>query len=243
VAAPSDLAGSATSPVQRAEGGRERGSCLSRSRLFHVEHREDAFDRVENWLGIGLASEQRAELLRFERWLSEEALPAAGIGPAEGCRLFDRHIVDSLAFQVGIPSDARVAVDVGGGVGLPSIPLAIVRPDMEFTLVERSLKRSELASRASRILGLANYSVLAADVSVVDPTYDVALFRASLPVTQAAAALSGIVKPVGVGLLGVSRRSEQPSLPNAPDTVTFAMSREGDGILESPFWLLRMRNV
>jgi 16S rRNA G527 N7-methylase RsmG len=211
--------------------------------MFHVEHGQEAFDRVESWLGIDLASEQRAELLRFERWLSEEAIPAGGIGSAEGGRLFDRHIVDSLAFQVGIPSDARVAVDVGGGVGLPSIPLAIVRPDMEFTLVERSLKRSELASRASRILGLANYSVLAADVSVVDPIYDVALFRASLPVNQAAAALSGIVKPAGVGLLGVSRRSEQPSLSNAPDTVTFAMSREGDGILESPFWLLAMRHV
>ena len=82
-----------------------------------------------------------------------------------------------------------------------------------------------------------------ADTSVVEPAYDVALFRASLPIAQAADALSGIVKPYGTGLLAVSRRSEQPSLPNAPDNVTFVMSREGDGILESPFWLLTMRNV
>lgn len=211
--------------------------------MFHMEHGQAAFDVIGDWLGIDLDSGQRAALIRFERWLAEEALPAGGIGPSERNRLFDRHIVDSLAFQIGIPPDASIAIDVGGGVGLPSIPLAIVRPDLEFVLVERSRKRSELALRASRILGLENYSVTTADVSVVESAYDVALFRASLPIAQAGDALSGIVKPAGTGLFAVSRRSERPSLPNAPDNVTFAMSREGDGILESPFWLLTMRNV
>ena len=211
--------------------------------MFHVEHGHEAFDAIGNWLGIELDSGQRAMLIRFERWLGEEALPAGGIGPSERDRLFDRHIADSLSFQVGIPSDAREAVDVGGGVGLPSIPLAIVRPDIEFTLAERSRKRSELASRAARILGLGNFLARVADVSALDPTYDVALFRASLPIAPAAEALSGIIKSTGTGLLAVSRRLERPSLPNAPDSVTFAMSREGDGILESPFWLLTMRNV
>jgi 16S rRNA (guanine527-N7)-methyltransferase len=211
--------------------------------MFHVEHGDEAFGAIGSWLGIELDSGQRAALIRFERWLGEEALPAGAIGPSERDRLFDRHIADSLSFQVGMPSDARDAVDVGGGVGLPSIPLAIVRPAIEFTLVDRSRKRCELASRAARILGLENLLVRTADVLAVDPNYDVALFRASLPVARAAEVLSGIVKPTGTGLLAVSRRFERPSLPKAPDSVTFAMSREGDGILKSPFWLLTMRNV
>jgi len=211
--------------------------------MFHMEHGQAAFDAIGDWLGIQLDAGQRAALIQFEAWLGEEAIPAGGIGPSERDRLFDRHMVDSLAFQVGIPSDASIVIDVGGGVGLPSIPLAIVRPDVQFALVERSLKRSELAMRASRILGLENYSVTTADVSVVEPEYDVAVFRGSLPIAHAAESLSGIVKPDGTGLFAVSRRSEQPSVPNAPDNVTFAMSREGDGILESPFWLLTMRNV
>ena len=208
-----------------------------------MEHGRAAFDAIGDWLGIDLDAGQRAALIRFESWLGEEALPAGGIGPSERDRLFDRHIVDSLAFQVGIPSDAIIVIDVGGGVGLPSIPLAIMRPDLEFSLVERSRKRSEFALRASRILGLENYSVTTADVSGVEPDYDVAVFRGSLPIAQAAEALSGIVKPAGTGLFAVSRRAERPSLPSAPDSVTFAMSREGDGILESPFWLLTMCNV
>jgi 16S rRNA G527 N7-methylase RsmG len=211
--------------------------------MFHVEHGRKAFDAIEGWLGIGIDTAQRAALIRFERWLNEEALPAGGIGSSERDRLFDRHVVDSLAFQVGIPADARNAVDVGGGVGLPSIPLAIIRPDVDFTLTDRSLKRAELASRAGRILGLENFSARTVDVSAVESLFDVALFRASLPIARAAAAIPGIIKRTGTGLFAISRGTDQPSLPNAPDSVTFAVSREGDGILESPFWLLTMRNV
>jgi 16S rRNA (guanine527-N7)-methyltransferase len=180
-------------------------------------------------------------MLRYERWLEEEAVPAGGIGPAEGDRLFDRHIVDSLVFQVGIPDDARSAVDVGGGVGLPSIPLAIVRPDLTFTLVERSRRRADLAARAGRILGLTNHSVLTKDVSTLEPVFDVALFRASLPILSAAGALSRCLKPSGTGLFAVSRRFDRPAIPSAPEGITFALSREGDRILASPFWLVRMR--
>ncbi|MEN8237768.1 MAG: RsmG family class I SAM-dependent methyltransferase [Actinomycetota bacterium] len=206
-----------------------------------MKHGTDSFEMIEGWLGIGLDAGQRAAIIRFERWLDEEAIPAGGIGPAESDRLFDRHIVDSLAFQLGIPGDARTAVDVGGGVGLPSIPLAIARPDIEFTLVERSRRRTDLATRAARILGLSNYSVLTKDVSAIDVHFDVALFRASLPIVQAANALTLCLDPAGTGLLAVSRQAQRPSLPSAPESITFALSREGDGILASPFWLLKMR--
>ena len=196
---------------------------------------------MENWLGIDLDTDQRVALRRFERWLDEEAAPAGGIGPAEGNRLFDRHIADSLAFQLGIPRNARSVVDVGGGVGLPSSPLAILRPDIEFALVDRSQRRTDLAARAMKILGLSNYSVLTTDVSTLDPSYDVALFRASLPIRLAANAFVTCTKPSGVGLLGVSRKRDRPTVPSAPEGITFALSLEGDRILESPFWLLVMR--
>ena len=209
--------------------------------MFHVEHGSETLDAVERWLGVPISSSQWDSLLRFERWLEQEAVPAGGVGPAEGKRLFDRHIVDSLAFQKGIPERAETAIDIGGGVGLPSIPLAIVRPDIRFTLIDRSQRRTDLASRAARILGLTNYSVLTMDVSHGEPTSDVALFRASLPILPAAEALPRCVAPSGVGLFAVSRHTERPSLPNAPEGITFALSHEGDGVLVSPFWLLTMR--
>ena len=209
--------------------------------MFHVEHGRVTFEAIEKWLGIDIDTEQRAALGRFERWLADEAVPAGGLGPGELDRLFDRHILDSLAFLAALPGHTRTAVDVGGGVGLPSIPLAIVRPDIDFVLVDRSRRRTDLASRAGRILGVRNYAVLTTDISSVEPVYDVALFRASLPIPEAAEALPHCSIRGGTGLLAVSRGTEEPSLPSAPDGVTFAMSREGDGILASPFWLLEMR--
>ena len=196
---------------------------------------------MEKWLGIALDTDQRVALTRFEQWLGEEALPAGGLGPGEADRLFDRHILDSLAFLVGFPGEVTTAVDVGGGVGLPSIPLAIARPGVTFTLVERSRRRAELAARAARIVGLSNYSARAMDVHELDPSYDVALFRASLPISLAAGALVTCITPSGAGLLGVSRRRDRPTVPSAPEGITFALSREGDRVLESPFWLLKMR--
>jgi 16S rRNA G527 N7-methylase RsmG len=209
--------------------------------MFHVKHRTDRFDAISEWLGVGIDETQRTALLRYELWLEEEAMPAGGIGPAEGDRLFDRHIADSMAFLPGIPQDARTVVDIGGGVGLPSIPLAIIQPDLEFALVDRSLRRTDLATRAIRILGLTNYSVLTEDAYALEPTYDVALFRASLPIGQAVEALRYCLRRSGTGLLAVSRQFEEPAIPSEPEGITFTLSREGDRALASPFWLLKMR--
>jgi len=210
--------------------------------MFHVEHGTEAFEAIEDWLGIAIDSGQREKFARLESWLRDEAIPAGGIGRAEHARLFDRHIMDSLAFDVGIPDDARTAVDVGGGVGLPSIPLAILRPDIDFVLVDRSRRRTDLAGRAGRILGLRNHTIINGEISQVDTAYDVALFRASLPISAAATILSRCLDRSGVGLLGVSRQSAEPDIPSAPEGITFALSREGDRVLTSPFWLLTMRN-
>ena len=196
---------------------------------------------MEDWLGIDLDVDQRAALTRFEQWLGEEAVPAGGLGPAEVDRLFDRHILDSLAFLKGFPRKVGDVIDAGGGVGLPSIPLAIVRRDVTFTLVDRSRRRTDLAARAARIVGLANYSVKVVDAHDLDPFYDVALFRASLAIPLAADVVLSSIKPSGVGLLAVSRQRERPTVPSAPEGITFALSREGDRILTSPFWLLTMR--
>ena len=211
------------------------------STVFHVKHGDLSLVDIERWLGIELSAEQEEALVRYQHWLAEEALPAGGIGPGERHRLFDRHIADSLGFLRGIPASAHTVIDVGGGVGLPSIPLAIVRPDLACTLVDRSRRRTELAARAGRILGLANFAVRMSDVAAIETAYDVAVFRASLPIVEAAASLQRVLRPGGVGLLAVSRREGEPNVPKAPPGTTFVLSREGDGVLESPFWLLRMR--
>lgn len=75
------------------------------------------------------------------------------IGPREIGRLWERHILNSIALESLIPEGCRVA-DVGSGARLPGIPLAILRPDLEMTLIEPMLRRSNFLTEALDELGL-----------------------------------------------------------------------------------------
>ena len=75
------------------------------------------------------------------------------IGPREIGRLWERHILNSIALESLIPEGCRVA-DVGSGAGLPGIPLAILRPDLEMILIEPILRRSNFLTEALDELGL-----------------------------------------------------------------------------------------
>lgn len=75
------------------------------------------------------------------------------IGPREISRLWERHILNSIALESLIAEGCRVA-DVGSGAGLPGIPLAILRPDLEMTLIEPMLRRSNFLTEALDELGL-----------------------------------------------------------------------------------------
>jgi len=63
------------------------------------------------------------------------------------------HLDDALAAARALPDDARV-VDLGSGAGLPGIPLAIARPDLDLTLVEIRERRISFLRHVVRLLDL-----------------------------------------------------------------------------------------
>ncbi len=74
-----------------------------------------------------------------------------------------RHAVDSLALVpqlAHLQAGGRV-IDIGSGGGLPGIPLAIARPDLEVVLVEATQKKASFLSAVSEAIGLANVTVVA----------------------------------------------------------------------------------
>ena len=75
------------------------------------------------------------------------------IGPREVDRLWDRHILNSVAVAELIEPDARV-VDIGSGAGLPGVPIAIARPDLRVALVEPMLRRTEFLEEVVVELGI-----------------------------------------------------------------------------------------
>ena len=89
-----------------------------------------------------------------------------------------KHILDSLAVKPFI-QDSNV-IDVGTGPGLPGIPLAIVLPDVQFTLLDSLGKRVRFMKQALFEMNVKNASPIQARVEAHNPLhyYDAVVSRA-----------------------------------------------------------------
>ena len=94
-------------------------------------------------------------LKAYEHTLATIGLERGLIGPREVERLWDRHILNSALIEEVIPEGASI-IDVGSGAGLPGIPLALVRPDLQMTLLEPLLRRSVFLQEVVDELGIGD---------------------------------------------------------------------------------------
>ena len=105
--------------------------------------------------GLSLNREQTEKLEIFERLLLEwnKKMNLTAITDSEGIAV--KHFYDSLTplMHVDIPKNSTV-IDVGTGAGFPSIPLAIVRSDLSFTLLDSLNKRLVFLGEVARELGI-----------------------------------------------------------------------------------------
>jgi len=82
------------------------------------------------------------------------------IGPRELPKLWSRHILNS-AVVADLVEDGQLVADVGSGAGFPGIPMAILRPDVRFVLIEPMERRANwLAEVVVTELDLNNVKVL-----------------------------------------------------------------------------------
>jgi 16S rRNA (guanine527-N7)-methyltransferase len=102
--------------------------------------------------------EAAAKLKKFHDLLAVEGPIRGLIGPREVEKLWDRHIGNSLVLESLLP-DGCSLIDVGTGAGLPGIPIAIARPDLEVHLVEPMQRRVEFLELAVKQLGLTNTQI------------------------------------------------------------------------------------
>ena len=70
-----------------------------------------------------------------------------------------KHFVDSCLGEKFIPKNS-VVMDIGVGAGFPSIPLAIIRPDLSFVLVDSLAKRITFLSAVVGTLRLTGISLI-----------------------------------------------------------------------------------
>jgi 16S rRNA (guanine527-N7)-methyltransferase len=158
----------------------------------------------------GLFGESAKSINVYVDLLTSTAATRGLIGPREEGRVWDRHILNSIAVAELIPQQATV-VDVGSGAGLPGIPLAILRDDLRVTLLEPLLRRSTFLEEAVIALDLGDrVTVVRARAEDHRLTYDVVVARALAPLDRLLGWCAPLRRPAGsiVALKGQAAVSE-----------------------------------
>ncbi|CAN5172019.1 16S rRNA (guanine(527)-N(7))-methyltransferase RsmG [soil metagenome] len=136
----------------------------------------------------------------YAEMLATEGVERGLIGPRETERIWDRHVLNCAAVGELIAVDARVA-DIGSGAGLPGIPLAIARPDLQITLIEPMLRRTSFLEDVIERLGLESVTVLrhrAEERVVLDQSdFDFATSRAVASLDKLTRWTMPLLKPKG----------------------------------------------
>ncbi len=95
-----------------------------------------------------------------------------------------KHFIDSITSYKYIDNNINI-IDVGAGAGFPSIPLAILRPDCKFTLIDSLNKRVTFLNEVISQLNLTNcvcYHSRIEDFAIKNKnTFDVSIARAVAP--------------------------------------------------------------
>lgn len=96
---------------------------------------------------------KKEEIQRFAEFLATAGIERGLVGPREGERIWERHIFNSLPVISLIPEGSSV-IDIGSGAGLPGIPIALARPDVNVTLIEPLQRRVDFLNEAVVGLGI-----------------------------------------------------------------------------------------
>nr|WP_314741540.1 16S rRNA (guanine(527)-N(7))-methyltransferase RsmG [uncultured Haemophilus sp.] len=134
-------------------------------------------DRLLSQAKIQITDHQKQQLLDFVKLLDKwnKAYNLTSVRDPE--EMLVKHIMDSLVVSPYL--DGSQFIDVGTGPGLPGIPLAIINPDKQFTLLDSLGKRITFIKNAVRELKLSNVTpVLSRVEEFQEQQFDCVLSRA-----------------------------------------------------------------
>ena len=110
--------------------------------------------------GISPPSEvQMQQFYRFTEHLLEVNTHTNLTAIREPIGIIEKHYIDSLLAMDHFPEGARV-LDLGCGPGFPSIPLAIMRPDLKITALDSTSKKIDFVQKSAEILQLSNLNAI-----------------------------------------------------------------------------------
>ena len=115
---------------------------------------------IEN-INQQLSDEQKEQMFFLSERLVEvnKVMNLTAITDEDGIIL--RHLVDSVLISEYFEPNSTV-IDVGCGAGFPSLPLAILRPDLKICALDSTEKRIRYVDETAKLLGLDNITAVAA---------------------------------------------------------------------------------
>jgi 16S rRNA (guanine527-N7)-methyltransferase len=168
-------------------------------------------------LGLELSPNNIADLELFlqemSRWNRIHNLTAIE-GAIESIRL---HLIDSIAvlpiMRQFLDFPCPKIADLGSGGGLPAIPIAILQPAWQVTLIEAIRKKTAFLQHVRGKLRLGNIEVLSErveSVSVVRPAqYDAVISRAFTSLVRLLSLSLPLLKPDGLVFAMKAKRADQ----------------------------------
>ena len=99
--------------------------------------------------------------------------------------LYEHHILHSMAIakMINFQPGSRV-MDIGTGGGFPGIPLAILFPEVHFTLIDSIGKKIRVAKEIAEAIGLKNVDIRQLRAEEEKGKYDFVVSRAVMPLSD-----------------------------------------------------------
>jgi len=154
-----------------------------RSDKGNVDFEALFFREVKNW-GIGLDEGQFTTLRQFWQLLEKWNRRINLVSVKNERDFFLLHLLDALSPLPFLPTHDFSLIDLGTGAGLPGIPLKIMRPEIDLTLLDASRRRTSFLREVRRQLFLSRVTVIndrAENVTIENDKkkYDVVVSRAT----------------------------------------------------------------
>ena len=164
---------------------------------------------------IELSAEQQQKLLDYValllKWNSTYNLTAL----RQEDQMLSHHVLDSLTLLPYLDGVENI-IDVGSGGGMPGIPTAICRPDIQITLLDSNSKKTSFLSQAVIELGLSNVKVITGRVEAAEGiAFDALTSRAFAELRDFVTLTSQLLRPEGrwLAMKGVHPYEEIAQLP------------------------------